>query len=102
MPNKNFYRKIEDFKCYNCNFLVNGNGYTDHCPKCLWGKHVDKKIPGDRLSNCKGKMEPISAEYQGGMFKISYRCQKCGYKFRVREGKNDSREKLMELVKINL
>lgn len=39
---KNFTRVIEDFICENCGTEVKGNGYTNHCPKCLWSKHVDK------------------------------------------------------------
>ena len=29
---------------------MKGNGYTNHCPKCLWSKHVDIN-PGDRGAN---------------------------------------------------
>ena len=87
--------------CGNCGNKVTGDGYTDHCPKCLWGKHVDEAIPGDRASECKGALEPVGAVYIKGKFKISYKCQKCRHIFNVREGKGDEREKLMELVKID-
>ncbi|MFA6992594.1 MAG: RNHCP domain-containing protein, partial [Candidatus Gracilibacteria bacterium] len=40
MP-KRFSRTIEDFVCEKCGAKVKGDGYTNHCPKCLWSKHVD-------------------------------------------------------------
>jgi ribosomal protein L37AE/L43A len=95
---KNFIRKIENFRCEKCGAEVKGDGYTDHCPKCLWGKHVDKDIPGDRASECRGMMEPIGAVYEKEKFKIQYRCEKCGREFWVREGEEDDRNKLIELI----
>ncbi|MBI2465259.1 RNHCP domain-containing protein [Candidatus Shapirobacteria bacterium] len=97
---KNFIRKKEDFVCEHCGELVVGDGYTDHCPKCLWAKHVDRLIPGDRESDCKGMMEPIGTKFkiQNSKFKINYRCNRCGHEFGVREGKGDDREKLMGLM----
>ncbi|MBP6989552.1 RNHCP domain-containing protein [Candidatus Shapirobacteria bacterium] len=97
---RNFIRKKEDFECGNCGFMVKGNGYTDHCPKCLWGKHVDGEIPGDRASNCLGLMKPVSAEFRISnlKFKIKYKCTKCRHIFNVRQGKDDNRELLMELM----
>jgi hypothetical protein len=95
---KNFIRKKEDFGCENCGFKAAGNGYTDHCPKCLWGKHVDEEIPGDRKSECRGLMEPIRVLYEKGDYKIVYKCRRCNHEFKVRCDKNDDRERLLELV----
>ena len=95
---KNFIRKIENFICEHCGQKVTGDGYTDHCPKCLWGKHVDAEIPGDRASKCWGMLEPVGAEYKSDKFKIHYKCNKCNHEFFVREGEGDDREKLMKLV----
>lgn len=97
---KNFIRKIENFKCERCGYEVVGDGYTDHCPKCLWGKHVDLEIPGDRASGCQGMMEPVGVKFQmtNVKFQIKYKCVKCGYEFVVREDEKDDREKLMKLV----
>lgn len=94
---KNFKRVKEDFVCEKCGLVVSGDGYTDHCPKCLWGKHVDKDIPGDRQSDCRALMEAIETEYQKGGFRIHYKCQGCDHEFWVREGKEDDREKLVKL-----
>ena len=56
-----FQRRIENFVCENCGYEVAGTGYTNHCPKCLWSKHVDIH-PGDRSAACGGMMEPIRVE----------------------------------------
>ena len=56
---KRFSRLIEDFICEHCNNPVKGNGYTNHCPYCLYSKHVDED-PGDRAATCHGIMEPGS------------------------------------------
>ena len=78
---------------------VVGDGYTDHCPVCLWGRHVDDIVPGDRASLCGAMMEPQRTEYKNGMFKIYYKCQGCKHEFGVREAKEDNRERLVELCK---
>ncbi|MFA6007292.1 MAG: RNHCP domain-containing protein [Candidatus Shapirobacteria bacterium] len=96
---KNFLRKVENFKCENCGEEVVGNGYTDHCPKCLWGKHVDEEIPGDRASECRGLMKPIEVAYLSGKFKIHYRCSKCRHEFWVWAAEGDNKDLLMELVR---
>jgi hypothetical protein len=44
---RRFQRTIEDFECERCRMLVTGSGFTNHCPACLWSKHVDVH-PGDR------------------------------------------------------
>ena len=31
----------------------------NHCPHCLWSKHVDDTVPGDRASVCDGMMKPV-------------------------------------------
>ncbi len=98
MKRKNFIRKKEDFECLKCGRQVIGDGYTDHCPGCLWGKHVDREIPGDRVSDCGGLLEPVGASYEKGEFRVYYKCEKCSHKFVVKEGKNDDRECLMGLV----
>ena len=71
-----FKRKIEDFVCDNCGTIVKGNGFTNHCPKCLYSKHVDI-FPGDRIEACRGLMAPVSAEESGGEWSIIHKCLKC-------------------------
>jgi len=98
LKRKNFLRKKEDFICKNCGAKIKGDGYTDHCPICLWGKHVDDVVPGDRASDCKGMMEPTRVIFEKSKYRIEYKCQKCGHEFRVWADKEDNRDRLLELV----
>lgn len=78
MFGKKFQRKVEDFTCEHCGTLVRGSGYTNHCPECLWSKHVDVN-PGDRNEQCGGMMRPISIEKRGENYFINQRCERCGF-----------------------
>lgn len=75
---KSFTRRVENFTCAHCGARVVGNGFTNHCPRCLWSRHVDIN-PGDRASTCGGMMRPISVESCGDGFKITHKCEICGY-----------------------
>ena len=68
----------EKFLCDNCGYKVEKLNYTarDHCPNCLWSKHVDIN-PGDRLNDCQGLMKPIGIEKYKNTYKIIYKCIKC-------------------------
>ena len=68
----------ETFICENCNKFVNKLKYTarDHCPYCLYSKHVDI-YPGDRLNHCHGLLKPIDIEKYRNTYKIIYKCCKC-------------------------
>lgn len=79
MP-KQFIKNVEDFKCEHCGHEVKGNGYTNHCPACLWSKHVDIN-PGDRLAleKCGGMMRPIRVELEKQEYIITHECVKCGH-----------------------
>ena len=72
-----FKRNKEDFVCENCGEKVVGNGFTNHCPHCLYSKHVDID-PGDRAEDCGGLMEPINLELERGKYIITQKCLKCG------------------------
>jgi len=95
---RTFLKTKEDFICQVCGEEVKGDGFTDHCPNCLWGKHVDIS-PGDRLSDCKGLMEPIEIDKKGDKWRILYLCQECGYKHWNKTSPNDSFKKIVELSK---
>ncbi|KUK77762.1 MAG: hypothetical protein XD93_0107 [candidate division WS6 bacterium 34_10] len=96
LPSKKFERKIEDFVCENCGTEVEGNGYTDHCPNCLYSKHVDVN-PGDRAADCGGLMIPKAVEVKSDGYKIYYNCEKCGYKHRVKSSPDDNFELILSL-----
>ncbi len=93
---KQFTKRVEDFNCTHCGAVVRGNGYTNHCPKCLWSKHVDNN-PGDRLSNCGGMMEPVSVEQKGGKFIITHKCVVCGKTIRQQVSDNDDMDTIIAL-----
>jgi len=97
MQEKRFQKRREDFTCEHCGAFVKGSGYTDHCPKCLWSKHVDIN-PGDRKSNCGGMMKPIGVEVKGNEYIIHYRCTKCSHKFKVKSAPDDNFEEILKLV----
>lgn len=82
------------FLCDHCHTQVDntpemGVVNRNHCPVCLWSKHVDDKIPGDRKALCDGLMEPIGLtikksktnkykpEKNSGELQIVHQCTKC-------------------------
>ncbi len=95
---KQFTRTIEDFVCEHCGFQVKGNGYTNHCPNCLWSKHVDIN-PGDRQAICGGLMEPVGVEIRSGEYILTHQCQKCGIKKKNKTVESDNFEALIKLSK---
>jgi rubrerythrin len=99
MQTRKFQRKIEDFVCEKCGANIHGNGYTDHCPVCLWGCHVDMN-PGDRAAGCGGMMRPTNASKKGKDYIIEYICEKCGHDFRVKAARDDNFEMLLKINKI--
>ena len=96
---KHFIRKKEDFVCEVCGTQVTGTGYTNHCPNCLWSKHVDQDVPGDRSSTCRGLMEPIGVEIKAGEDILIHRCQKCGKVSKNKTAENDNFDKILEIAK---
>ena len=96
MSEKKFQRNKENFVCERCGFIVHGNGYTNHCPQCLWSKHVDIN-PGDRQENCQGIMEPIGMEVKNGKYTILHRCTKCGLKKKNKISKDDNFDAIVQL-----
>ena len=75
---KLFSKNDNFFICEHCNKSVNPLSYTsrDHCPFCLYSKHVDIN-PGDRSNECKGLLKPIGIEKFKDSYKIIYKCEKC-------------------------
>ncbi len=90
-----FIKTPEDFTCEYCGAEVIGNGYTNHCPKCLWSKHVDK-FPGDRASECGGMMEPIKLEAEKGEFILTNKCIICGHTKRNKTSTEDNLDAVLK------
>ena len=93
------------FICKNCGGEVlplRSGSYRNHCPHCLFSRHVDVK-PGDRKSQCGGLMQPVGLKYKAGKgFQIVHRCLRCWEK-RVNKlaegpGQPDNIEEITKLV----
>lgn len=93
-----FQKRIEDFTCEHCSASVKGDGYTNHCPQCLWSKHVDIN-PGDRAHRCGGLMKPVRTEGTAAKYFIIHRCVKCGTEEKNIFGEKDSTEALLAIAK---
>lgn len=54
------------FECAHCHALVSidpllaGVQNRNHCPYCLWSRHMDLQEAGDRLSACRAPMRPAA------------------------------------------
>lgn len=96
MEIKRFQRKKEDFVCGHCGQKVKGSGYTNHCPYCLWSKHMDVN-PGDRADECGGLMRPVDIYKEGNDWIIVHRCEKCGEKRKKKTDEVDDTEAIIKL-----
>jgi DNA-directed RNA polymerase subunit RPC12/RpoP len=82
-----------DFRCVRCgNFVpaqtaLAGVNHRNHCPYCLWSRHLDLFEAGDRLSACKAPMEPVGLTFKrrnkkyragGGELMLVHHCTGCG------------------------
>ena len=95
---KKFNMIDEFFVCENCGNNVEKLNYTarDHCPYCLYSKHVDIN-PGDRSNECKGLLEPIGIEKFKDTYKIIYKCKKCNEIHKNIIANDDNMDLIIEL-----
>ena len=99
MEEKRFTKIDEEFICDNCGSIVKKLGYSsrDHCPKCLYSKHVDIN-PGDRLEECHGALEPVSVELNSKKgYVIIYKCKKCGKIRKNKAAEDDNMDLIIKL-----
>ena len=92
-----FKKTVEDFTCEHCGMFVKGGGYTNHCPECLWSKHVDI-FPGDRAEACGGLMEPVALEGSSPDYRIIHRCIRCKVERRNNVQMGDNSEAIVALA----
>jgi hypothetical protein len=74
--------RIISFRCRHCGLDVSthapGTAHRNHCPNCLWSRHLDHDSPGDRAAECGSSMEPIAISVRGdGEWVIVHRCTGC-------------------------
>ena len=83
----------QGFTCRHCNLYVPcdpalaGVQNRNHCLYCLWSRHLDWRIAGDRLAGCRATMQPIGLtikrsrnKYAGerdGELMLIHRCTIC-------------------------
>jgi DNA-directed RNA polymerase subunit RPC12/RpoP len=70
------------FRCRRCGLDVSvqalGTTHRNHCPNCLWSRHLDDDAPGDRAAECGSLMEPIAITVRGdGEWVLVHRCTGC-------------------------
>lgn len=102
---KKYYRThpcTDSFTCKACGWPVvsagAGTNHRNHCPNCLYSIHLDNE-PGDRESDCHGRMEPIGVWVRkSGEWAIIHRCVRCGKISSNRVAADDNPMKLMALA----
>jgi hypothetical protein len=92
----------EEFKCGHCRAFigptVTGGRHRNHCPLCLFSKHVDRSHPGDRSSDCRSLMEPIGVFNRAiGEQMVVHRCRGCGAERHNRIAADDQAIALLRL-----
>lgn len=98
-------RVDDSFTCGHCGRhvgpLPSGGRNRNHCPYCLYSRHVDAERPGDRASACQGMMEPVGVfERPNGEEVIVHRCQRCGYERFNRVGADDDEAAVAALPRV--
>ena len=97
----------ESFKCVHCRAFigptVSGGKHRNHCPLCLYSRHVDGGRPGDRASDCGAKMAPVARFTRpNGEPMVVHRCLGCGFVRHNRVAADDSPFVLEQLEEIEL
>ncbi len=95
------------FRCVHCKNEISidavGTKHRNHCPVCLWSRHVDNSI-GDRKSNCLASIRPLglSLKENGGEIMIVHWCVKCHKISRNRIAADDNTTSILDLLKSSL
>jgi hypothetical protein len=88
-----FIARQEPFICEHCKKEVSPlphGSYRNHCPFCLYSKHVDDQGPGDRASLCQGLMEPVGLDQVSGKgWLLIHRCTICKKEIRNKAAPDD-------------
>ncbi|GAA1040622.1 hypothetical protein GCM10009557_62420 [Virgisporangium ochraceum] len=95
------------FRCGHCGVDVSldapGTSHRNHCPHCLWSRHLDRNVPGDRRAGCSGAMEPIAVTVRGERrWVLIHRCTGCGRLRLNRTAGDDNVLLLMQLAAMPL
>jgi hypothetical protein len=107
-----------DFKCRQCGAIVSadralsGVNNRNHCPFCLWSRHVDHSTPGDRQAQCKSRMQPIGLTLKhtlkrngmekGGELMLVHCCTGCGKRSINRIAADDDPQAVYQIFRRSL
>lgn len=101
MERKNPISLNESFICEHCKEKTPPASQTcrNHCSNCLYSKHVDQDLPGDRESTCNGMMEPIAIISSGKKGQqILHECQRCGERKVNKLADDDNRDMVIKVM----
>jgi hypothetical protein len=103
----------QGFTCRHCGMYITceptiaGVRNRNHCPYCLWSRHLDWRVAGDRLAGCRATMRPIGLtvkhsrnKYAGerdGELMLIHRCTVCDKVAINRIAADDSAPAIFEL-----
>ncbi len=90
------------FRCRHCKTIVgvpiSGGRHRNHCPLCLYSRHVDWKRPGDRRSECRSMMRAVGVFTRGdGEQVLIHLCLGCGVERHNRVAADDNVIEVMRL-----
>jgi hypothetical protein len=101
------------FQCAHCrntvftDSLLSGVLNRNHCPYCLWSRHLDLHTSGDRLAACKATMQPVGlslkkvhkryAQGGAGELMLVHQCIECGAVSVNRIAADDDSQKIIEV-----
>jgi hypothetical protein len=107
-----------DFTCTHCgNFvpagiIAAGVNNRNHCPYCLWSRHLDLFQAGDRMAACKAPMQPIGLTQKrahkkyvsatGGELMLVHLCSECNKISINRIASDDLPEPIIEIFDYSL
>jgi hypothetical protein len=106
-----------DFICAHCRLPVSaeralaGVGNRNHCPYCLYSRHMDWREPGDRLSACKQAMPAVALTFKrsankyarnGGELMLVHLCPDCGQVSANRIAADDDPEAILAVFERSL
>ncbi len=94
----------EEFTCEWCGEKNPPSKGTcrNHCRKCLCSKHVDDVFPGDRKSECAGKLVAIDAQpHAKHEIVIVHKCEKCEKVIQNKKSDDDDLDTILAIMKNN-
>ncbi len=100
------YKQTEEvFKCRHCHRFVcppeYGSHHRNHCPFCLFSRHVDDRRPGYRLSTCGASMEPVGYFQRANEeYVLVHRCLGCDFERFNRIAADDDFERVLSLPEL--